>query len=151
MWSAFLFLAIQCTHSASGPMQDPLPGAWNLALAPLRPRLSGNKASEEHQLRSDETNKNCAHTTSTCKGTDKEGETIFVISQERDRSWKKTCKHLSDHTGMGPFLKKTMSSHKKGTAPKSNRLLCHLTRKGTAPKQTDCCVISQERDCFLNR
>ena len=47
----------------------------------------------------------------------------------------KISKHLSDLTGMGPFLKKQMSSLK----------------KGTAPNQTDCCVISQERDCFLNR
>ena len=43
----------------------------------------------------------------------------------------KISKHLSDLTGTGPFLKKQiMSSHK----------------KRTVPSQTDCCVISQERN-----
>ena len=66
--------------------------------------------------------------------TDKEGETIFVISQERDRSWKKKA-NICQISRDGTVPEKTMSSHK----------------KGTAPNQTDCCVISQDRDCFSNR
>ena len=46
----------------------------------------------------------------------------------------KISKHLSDHTGMGPVPEKTMSSHKKGTAPNQTDC-CHLTRKGLLLKQ----------------
>ena len=66
------------------------------------------------------------------QSTDKEGETI-LSSHKKGTAPGKIGKHLSDLTGMGPFLKKQMSSLK----------------KGTAPNQTDCCVISQERDRSL--
>ena len=43
-----------------------------------------------------------------------------------------------------------MSSHKKGTAP-SQTDCCVISQERTAPEKTNCCVISQERDCSLNR
>ena len=100
-------------------MRDPWLGlgTWSCA---LRPRPSGNKASEEHELRSDETNKTARTTETACTAQSKESETHCVISQERDRS-------------------------------NPNRLLCHLTRKGPLFKRTNCCVISQERDCSLKQ
>ena len=130
MWSAF-FISRFYALSAPLSMRDPLLGLGTQPCA-LRPRLSGNKASEEHQLRSDETNKNCARTTEYMQSTVKEGETI-LSSHKKGTAPGKKSNHLSDLTRMGPFLKKTMSSHK----------------KGTAPNQTDCCVTSQERDHSL--
>ena len=74
---------------------------------------------------------------------------------------------MSSHKkGTAPGKKKQTSfrSHRNGTVPektnvisqerdcsKPNRLLCHLTRKGPLLKKTNCCVISQERDCLSNR
>ena len=108
MWSAFFF----SRHNAlTAPlsMRDPLLrlGTWPCA---LRPRLSGNKASEEHQLSSDETNKKlCAHN-KYMQSTDKEGETILSSHKKGTAPGKKISKHLSDHTGMGPFLKNNVIS-----------------------------------------
>ena len=107
MWSAFFF----SRHNAlTAPlsMRDPLLrlGTWPCA---LRPRLSGNKASEEHQLSSDETNKNCAHTTNTCKAQTRKVKPFCHLTR-KGPLLEKISKHLSDHTGMGPFLKNNVIS-----------------------------------------
>ena len=89
-------------------MRDPSPGfgTWPFA---LRPRLSGNKASEEHQLRSDETNKT-------------------VRAQQRQ--------HAMHSLGK---MKPLVSSHKKGTAPEktTSKHLSDLTRKGPLLQKTN--------------
>ena len=46
----------------------------------------------------------------------------------------KISKHLSDHTGMGPFLKNNVISQERDCS-KPNRLLSHLTRKGPLLKK----------------
>ena len=125
MWSAFFFSRYNAL-TAPLSMRDPLLGLGTWPCA-LRPRLSGNKASEEHQLRSDETNKT-------------------VRAQQRQHAMHSPRK-----------VKPIVSSHKKGTAPekttskhlssvklchltrqepllKKKKLLCHLTNKGTAPQ-----------------
>ena len=43
-----------------------------------------------------------------------------------------------------------MSSHKKGTAPNQTDC-CLISQEKDRSLKTDCCVISQERDCFSNR
>ena len=50
----------------------------------------------------------------------------------------KMSKHLSDHTGMGPFLKIQSHLTRKGLLLK-DRLLCHLTRKGPLLKNRLLC------------
>ena len=94
-------------------MRDPLLGLGTEPCA-LRPRLSGSKASEEHQLKN-------------------------RWSKQTVRAQQK-----GQHATHSPRkVKPIVSSHKKGTAPdkqmyisqekdrsKPNRLLCHLTRKG---------------------
>ena len=75
------------------------------SLAPYVLGNSGNKASEEHQLRSDETKQ-------------------------------KLCAHNRMH-----------AMH----SPRKVKPFCHLTRKGPLLEKANCCVISQERDCSLNR
>ena len=62
------------------------------------------------------------------QSTDKEGETI-LSSHKKGTAPGKISKHLSDHTGMGPFLKKQVISQERDCS-KPNKLLCHLTRKG---------------------
>ena len=49
---------------------------------------------------------------------------------------KKISKHLSDLTGMGPFLKKHLCHLTRKDCSKPNKLLCHLTRKEPLLKQT---------------
>ena len=61
----------------------------------------------------------------------------------------KISKHLSDLTGMGPFLKKKNNViSQEGTAP-NHTDCCVISQEGTAPNHTDCCVISQEGDRSL--
>ena len=84
------------------------------------------------------------------QSTDKEGETILSSHKKGNRSWRKKNKHLSDHTGMGPFLKKqchltrkgllqtkqtAVSSHKKGTAPLKQTVVS--SHKKRTASQTD--------------
>ena len=121
MWSAFFFSRYNAL-TAPLSMRDPLQGLGTRPCA-LRPRHSGNKASEEHQLRSDETNKNCARTTNR----------MHAMHSPRK-------------------VKPILSSHKKGTAPeKTSKHLSDLTRKGPLLKKQTVVSSSQERDCSLNR
>ena len=67
------------------------------------------------------------------QSTDKEGETI-LSSHKKGTAPGKISKHLSDHTGMGPFLKNNVISQERDCS-KPNRLLCLLTRKGPLLKK----------------
>ena len=105
MWSAFFFSRY---NALTAPLskRDPLLGFGTLPCA-SRPRLSGNKASEENQLRSDETNKtvraqqrrHAIHSpremkptviSLLCHLTRKDRSEKCVISQDRDRSLNQT-------------------------------------------------------------
>ena len=68
------------------------------------------------------------------QSTDKEGETI-LSSHKKGTAPGKKSKHLSDHTGMGPFLPEKQCHSQERDCSKPNRLLCHLTRKGPLLKK----------------
>ena len=127
---SLLFFSRYNALTAPLSMRDPLLGLGTKPCA-LRPRLSGNKASEEHQLRSHETNKLCAHNRKdsmqctvqgkgnqlrhlTRKGPLQNQKDCCVISQERD------CCVISQERD------RTLR----------NKLLCHLTRKGPLLEKT---------------
>ena len=131
MWSAFFFSRYNAL-TAPLSMRDPLLGleTWPCA---LRPRLSGNKASEEHHLRSDETNKTVrAQQRQHAVHSPRKVKPIVSSHKKGTAPEKTTSKHLSDLTRKGPFLKNK---------------LCHLTRQ--EPLQAKQIAVSshKQRDC----
>ena len=60
----------------------------------------------------------------------------FVISQERDRSWKNKQTSVRSHRNGTVPEKTNYVISQEMDCSKPNRLLCHLTRKGPLLKQT---------------
>ena len=116
MWSAFFFSRYSAL-TAPLSIRDPLLGLGTKPCT-LRPRLQGKEASEEHQLRSDETNK----------------QTVRA-QQKRQHATHSPRK-------VTPFV----SCHKKGSAPeKQQTTICQILQEGDRSRKTNC-VISQERE-----